>query len=492
MFKAWIIGDQLIAGQLKDHCGGVDLHTGDEHRLRKALDNEEEAPHVVILPRNERDPVPFLQMISSSKADTSVILLAHADEIPSLHQRIVFLPFTLAGISVLQPADTAALARAVADHASRTEKRRSYQKLKAAIGDFRPGGIATDQMRDSFLGHFMDEASTGAILLNAREEVIYLNKKARELLPTLKIAPPNTFFSQFPAEYAAELRSSINKPYSVEPLPVRMGDEEEIHLKFKLTSHKDLQETTYHIIIIYDVTDSVLQARALEERIKERNEFITVLSHDLKNPISGLVMSAQMLAGSIDELSHDEVRQLAQVIDNTSKQLLMQFDQLVDWARTRQEMSFKPEPLKLRRRLDDALKLVKDLARQKQIEIHNEIRHDAIVTADPHMVRSIFQNLVTNAIKFTPEGGHVTIRSRTEASMEQVCVQDDGMGMSDEVRDRILNNESTTTPGTHAEPGTGLGLILAKEFIARHNGSFSIGKDRGKGTVICFTLPRHA
>lgn len=491
MHRILVIGDPATVELVHTEPGQLSVTSISADQLETALLLEGDRPHAVILDNGTNGSISILQKIAALDRHMAVMIVVQQNEVLALRQRIVFLPFSLGEVLVVSRDDREKLIGKIGEIAARTEKRRSYQKLQASLGNFKPTGIASAQIRESFLGHFMDEASTGAILLNEREEVIYLNKKARELLPSLKIAPPHTFFSHFPDDYARELRASVNKPYSIEPYSVNSLTGEEIFLKFKVSSHKDLQDSVYHIIIIYDVTDSVLQARFLEERIKEKNEFIAVLSHDLKNPLSGLVMSAQTLAESIEELDIEDVRKLARVIDNSSRELSKQFDQLVEWARARQEMFFKPEPLKLRGRVEDALKLVIEMARNKSITVQNIIGSNVVVFADPNMVRSIFQNLVTNAIKFTAENGTITLSSREVGKMEQITVQDNGVGMTTEVRRKLMENEITTTTGTRAEKGTGLGLQLVKEFIMHHKGQFQIRSEEGKGTAIVFTLQRH-
>jgi signal transduction histidine kinase len=114
------------------------------------------------------------------------------------------------------------------------------------------------------------------------------------------------------------------------------------------------------------------------------------------------------------------------------------------------------------------------------------------VYADSLMLRSILQNIVTNAIKFTPNGkGVVRVSAQPLNSMIEVCVEDTGVGMSSDVRERLIENFDITVPGTNQEKGSGLGLLLVKDFVAQHGGSIAIDSEQGRGTCFKFTIPKY-
>jgi len=219
---------------------------------------------------------------------------------------------------------------------------------------------------------------------------------------------------------------------------------------------------------------------------------LTVISHDLRNPLTSLLLSSKNLNSNIDRLKGADIKKLAQIIYRTSNRILNQLNELVDWAKKQRERTeFNPERIHLLKGINESLELLKASASQKSIKFDNDIPQDLYVQADPLMLRSILQNIVTNAIKFTPQGGGVVTVSASQAeSMVAISVRDFGVGMSKEVRDLLAGRyTSLSMAGTDEEKGTGLGLLLVKDFVAQHGGTFDIDSELGKGTRFIFTMP---
>jgi signal transduction histidine kinase len=164
----------------------------------------------------------------------------------------------------------------------------------------------------------------------------------------------------------------------------------------------------------------------------------------------------------------------------------------VEWAKKqREKTSFDPARLQLRKAVDEALDLLKANAIQKSVKFDIEVADDIYVNADSLMLRSILQNLVTNAIKFTPQGGGIVkINATATNAMVEVCIRDFGIGMSEETKNMLLRNStSASLLGTDQEKGSGLGLLLVKDFVAQHGGTIAIESELGKGTCFTFTIP---
>jgi len=164
---------------------------------------------------------------------------------------------------------------------------------------------------------------------------------------------------------------------------------------------------------------------------------------------------------------------------------------LVEWAKQQQEKTrFNPKKIHLLKKVNNSLELLRVNAVQKEITLEYEIPYDIYVHADATMLRSILQNLAANAIQFTPQGGSVHITAQMLETTVEICVKDSGIGMTSEVKERLFSKVSSSSIlGTNKEQGSGLGLLLVRDFIAQHGGSINVESETGKGTCFTFTIP---
>lgn len=222
-----------------------------------------------------------------------------------------------------------------------------------------------------------------------------------------------------------------------------------------------------------------------------KDKFLSVISHDLRNPLTALLASASKLNEDPENLSAHQVKQLSNIIHRTSRKLLEQLNEVVDWAKKQNERTnFNPEKIRLAQGIEESLELLKPNAYQKEIKLENKTPADIFVNADSLMLRSIVQNLVTNAIKYTPQGGKVSINARPELNMICVFIEDSGVGMTDEMKQRLFTKVSNLSQsGTNNELGSGLGLLLVNDFVAQHGGTIDVESAIGKGTTFKFTIP---
>src|SRR5258708_6803528 len=253
--------------------------------------------------------------------------------------------------------------------------------------------------------------------------------------------------------YKAGAVDFIRKPFKPEILRSKVAVFAELHKKNQLLR---LQEEKLQIIN----NDLMALNRDLEQRVLERtielenlnqelkalniskDKFLSVISHDLRNPLTSLLISSKNLNDNLENINPKEIKLLAGVIHRTSNKILQQLNELVEWAKKqREKTNFKPEKLQLVQGINESLDLLKANAFQKSVKFENKIAEDIYVNADSLMLRSILQNIVTNAIKFTPKGGGVVkVTAEPSESMVEVCVQDFGMGMSDETKEMVLND----------------------------------------------------
>lgn len=239
-----------------------------------------------------------------------------------------------------------------------------------------------------------------------------------------------------------------------------------------------------------------IELNLLNEKLEVANEhksqFISVISHDLRNPISSIISASSLLIDHFEELAIEDTHRMLKIINNSSKEALHHFDQLIQIAKKENHASlFYPEKLSLLKEVREDLKLVLQIAEQKNIIINNKIKKGVFINADKIMLKSILQNLLTNAIKFSFEGGKIDIYSSSQNNKEQITIRDYGLGMSREKLSNLFSGGEhiKSKKGTIGESGSGLGLRIVKDFVEKHNGNIEVESEEGKGTSISFTLP---
>lgn len=270
-----------------------------------------------------------------------------------------------------------------------------------------------------------------------------------------------------------------------------------------------LMDLTINIISWNGSRAIVVNLRNAEERIKAENEikrmskelrelnntkdkFFSIIAHDLKNPFNTLIGFSDILIHDYKEIDDEEkiffISQMEQV-SRSSHELL---ENLLNWAGSQTgSLKFNPEKLNAHMTIEEVIMLVKANADRKKIMIINSTNPDTAVHADENMITTILRNLLANAIKFTPEGGTVEIISSiNNDGMLTVSVKDSGVGITDEVKQSLFKmGKQVSTFGTENEKGTGLGLILCKEFTEKHGGKIWVDSEQGKGSTFSFTLP---
>jgi two-component system sensor histidine kinase/response regulator len=222
-----------------------------------------------------------------------------------------------------------------------------------------------------------------------------------------------------------------------------------------------------------------------------KDKFLSVMSHDLRNPLTALLASSGKLNEDPENLTPRQIRQLSQIIHNTSNKLLHQLNEVIEWAKKQsQKARFNPEKIGLSDGIEAALELLKPNAAQKKIQLQNDTPKDICVLADSLMLRSIVQNLVTNAIKYTPLGGLVIIKAKTDEQMACIYIEDTGVGIPHDIKENLFNqNNYKSLSGTNNEQGSGLGLQLVNDFVNQHGGKIDVESILGRGTTFRFTIP---
>jgi len=230
-------------------------------------------------------------------------------------------------------------------------------------------------------------------------------------------------------------------------------------------------------------------AGRLRKSDETKNKFFSILAHDLRAPLGGFVAILETLLKNPDSKKREI---MLQEIYRVSKNIYDLFENLLTWSRAQiKQIKFEPAKHNLSDIAHNVIELLYVNSNKKSISLENEIATDIIVEADSNMLKAILRNILSNAIKFTPYGGNVQLTaSLIESNKIKVSVIDNGIGMSEEEIDGLFDIEiHTTNIGTDSEKGTGLGLIICKEFVEKHGGKIWAESVLGSGTSMNFTLP---
>lgn len=241
----------------------------------------------------------------------------------------------------------------------------------------------------------------------------------------------------------------------------------------------------------YDITEIKDNELRLIELNATKDKFFSIIAHDLKSPFNSIIGFSEHLIEEVKENNYNKIDEIAGIILNSSNRAMDLLTNLMTWSQLESgRMPFNPEYFDITPIVSEVISLIKPTASQKSINIENKITSTSQVFADKEMISTVLRNLLSNAIKFTKNGGIVTISSATDKNELTVTITDNGVGISKDRIDTLFSiNEGYSTSGTQKEKGTGLGLILCKEFIEKHHGKIWVDSNVGVGSSFGFSLP---
>ncbi len=228
----------------------------------------------------------------------------------------------------------------------------------------------------------------------------------------------------------------------------------------------------------------------LNELNATKDKFFSIIAHDIKSPLAIITNVSEYLLSNSTNISSKETNELIERIKVTSQSLSNLLENLLEWSRSQTgKIKFNPQMIDLHNLIFETTFLLRKTAANKGIIIENNVNKDTKVYADRYMLEVIMRNLVSNAIKFTPENGKVSINATNDINGIKISVEDNGIGIPEDMIPKVFDiKESIIRPGTNNERGTGLGLILCKEFIEKHNGKIWFESQINVGSKFIFTL----
>jgi CheY-like chemotaxis protein len=263
----------------------------------------------------------------------------------------------------------------------------------------------------------------------------------------------------------------ITKPFKAEEVIARVRT----HLKLYQQS-RTLQE----------------QSKKLQDLVATKDKFFSIIAHDLRGPLGGFMSLTELLADESFEFTPAEQKEMNLDLYKSSRNLFNLLENLLVWARMQQgQIVFNPVQINLKELVSESITALEDAIRKKEIRFTEQVPEHQNVYADSNMLQSIVRNLISNAIKFTPKGGSVTVSSYfTENNTSVVVVKDTGIGMNSTMTANLFHlNVNNSRPGTEGEQSTGLGLLLCKEFVEKHGGEIWVESVEDAGTSFYFTIP---
>jgi PAS domain S-box-containing protein len=249
--------------------------------------------------------------------------------------------------------------------------------------------------------------------------------------------------------------------------------------------------------IARDISEQKQIAHELEDKNAKleginatKDKFFKIIAHDMKNPFISLLGASELLYENAHKYDREKIERLTKLLNDSAKSGYDMLLNLLEWSRSQAgSLAYQPEKIKLLELIKSNIANLAENAKGKEIEMEIKIDEDLHVFADKNMLDAIMRNLVNNALKFTPKGGNVHIGAKKEPDSVIIFVKDSGIGINKNDFDKLFREDiKYSNPGTEHEGGTGLGLLLCKEFVEKQGGKLWFESEVGKGTTFFFTL----
>jgi PAS domain S-box-containing protein len=370
-----------------------------------------------------------------------------------------------------------------------------------------------------------DSSPSGYLTLSREGKIIELNISGARMIGLERQHLKNRIFGSFVSDESKPvLNLFLSKTFpgkDKESCEIILSSEGNAPMYVFLTGIVAKNENNCLVTMI-DITDRMLAKEELNIRLKEltaaneeliqnkktlkehekkllqlnidKDRFISILGHDLRSPFSGLLGLAELLTSNVRKFDIDEIEVFANYINSSAQITYNLLDNLLIWGRSQTgRIVFNPQKLNLTEICKNIHELLSASAYAKNITINYSVAEEITVFADIDMLKTILRNLVSNSIKFTEKNGEINISAVQSNSEITISVIDNGIGIKPENLNELFDiSHMHTTTGTAEEEGTGLGLIICKDFVEKHGGEIEVESEPGKGSKFYFTLPVNA
>ncbi|MFO7865073.1 MAG: HAMP domain-containing sensor histidine kinase, partial [Salinivirgaceae bacterium] len=253
------------------------------------------------------------------------------------------------------------------------------------------------------------------------------------------------------------------------------------------TQSNILQEVNTLLVQKNEVIEK--QKSDLEEYNKTKDRFFSIIGHDLRSPIASMYSTVALM--KIKQMSQDKQQELLAFVQNSLKATLELLENLMLWAKSQEQgLEMKKVDASINSIIRNTLKAVEGVAKAKNVHLSFIAEDEYTATIDQNMIGTVLRNLLTNAIKFSHEGGNVEVSVKPQNDRLRISVSDEGVGMNQKTIEQVLSGKGNySTRGTRKERGAGLGLVLVQNFIEKHGGALAVESEVGKGSVFSFCVP---
>lgn len=293
---------------------------------------------------------------------------------------------------------------------------------------------------------------------------------------------------------------SKHKPFNKEYRIIRKNDNDTRWVHAYGVLEFDANKKVVSLIgTIQDITERKTMENTIKENEKRlehlnttKDKFFSIISHDLRSPFNSILGLSNILQEDVKIKDYSSIETYAEIIHQSSQKAMDLLLNLIEWSKSQTKgIVFNPEFIELGKIINETVELMKYSAQQKSIDISLKLPNKANIFADKSMIKTIFRNLISNAIKFTKTGGEIIISIKVIQKKYQISISDNGIGIKKEsLKKLFIIGENISTHGTQNESGTGLGLVLCKEFIEKHRGKIVAKSKIGLGSTFILILPK--
>jgi len=247
-----------------------------------------------------------------------------------------------------------------------------------------------------------------------------------------------------------------------------------------------------HAVEMIELTNKLSESEEkLTQLNADKDKFFSIISHDLRSPFTGLIGFSEILATESDSLTAAEIKEYSTMISTTVKSVFNLLENLLHWSRLqRGAIDFKPTCFQIKSLAQQIINLYSNNAKFKNISLVLQIDDSINVFADSQMIDTVIRNLISNALKFTPKGGSITLSAVQINDVVEISVSDTGIGIPESEMHKLFKMGMDIKQSVNSvEKGTGLGLLLCKDFVEKNNGTIRAESKPGEGTSFIFSLP---